>query len=60
MKLKADYIASETSIQGFGDSIDVVILGAKYGRGTRSGMFGSFLCGVMTEDSVDYCIMDYS
>lgn len=60
MKLKADYIASETSIQGFGDSIDVVILGAKYGRGTRSGMFGSFLCGVMAEDSVDYCIMDHS
>ena len=42
----------EKEIQGFGDSLDVVIIGAKYGRGTRSTSYGSFLCGMRTEEGV--------
>lgn len=52
LKLKADYIVEEAAIDGFGDSLDVVILGAKYGRGTRSTSYGSFLCGMLTEQGV--------
>ena len=52
LKLKADYIVDEKGIQGFGDSLDVIIIGAKYGRGTRSTSYGSFLCGMRTEEGV--------
>ena len=52
MKLKADYIAEEKAVSGFGDSVDDVIIGAKFGRGNRSASFGSFLCAVREEDTV--------
>ena len=52
VKLKADYIVEEKAVSGFGDSVDVVIIGAKFGRGNRSTSFGSFLCAVRGEDSV--------
>ena len=52
VKLKADYIVEEKAVSGFGDSVDVVIIGAKFGRGNRSASFGSFLCAVREEDMV--------
>ena len=57
LKLKADYIVDEKEIQGFGDSLDVIIIGAKYGRGTRSTSYGSFLCGMRTEEGVGKSIV---
>ena len=46
MKLKADYLDS------FGDSVDVVIVGAKLGKGQRKDCYGSFLCAVREENGV--------
>lgn len=47
MKLKADYLDEG------GDSVDVVVVGAKAGKGQRRGCFGSFLCAVKDrEDQV--------
>lgn len=40
VKLKADYL------DGLGDSVDVVIIGGKYGKGKRKDQYGSFLCAV--------------
>ena len=46
VKLKADYLDS------FGDSVDVVIVGAKFGKGQRKDCYGSFLCAVREENGV--------
>jgi len=39
---------------GVGDSIDVVIIGADYGKGKRSGNYGGFLAAVYDPDNEEY------
>ena len=46
LKLKKDYIDQGA----FADSIDLVVVGADWGKGKRAGMFGSFLLACYDEN----------
>eukprot|EP01022_Parablepharisma_sp_SALTPOND_P004695 TRINITY_DN120780_c0_g1_i1.p1 TRINITY_DN120780_c0_g1~~TRINITY_DN120780_c0_g1_i1.p1 ORF type:complete len:657 (+),score=94.62 TRINITY_DN120780_c0_g1_i1:188-2158(+) len=49
LKLKKDYIET-----GIGDTLDLVVVGADYGKGKRTGMYGSFLLAVYDKDTATY------
>ena len=55
LKLKKDYIEKD----GVGDSLDLVVVGANYGTGKRTGTFGVFLmaCYDQENDIFECCCL---
>lgn len=48
LKVKKDYLA------GAGDSLDLVVLGAYFGKGKRTSVFGAFLLACFNPDTQNY------
>lgn len=54
LKLKKDYITEDSGQNRMTDSVDLIPIGAYYGTGKRTGVYGSYLLAIYDNENDEY------